>query len=498
MIMSFFEKNKKILVILASIVAGIVVLMLITQLIIGNILENKIENILSKKDNKNYTIKIGKIKVNLFTMTLILKELDISPDSILLEEVKSVKSSKKSAYKLSIPVVRIRNFRLFNFLINREIGINEFLINDADIYIYKDASSSAAKPKTNNNPTKKIKLDSIVIPGINGVSINKILLSKFSFSMINLKSNDTTFSAKNLDLNYKNIALVQNDSNDKSLRLVVADIEIKMLNEQFNLPGGKYSLSFDNLSLNIEKKMLVFTDLKIKPRYSLTKMANMSKYQYEIYTCEINRVEVHSILPLKILQTSNIILSEIVVDSMNLSIYKDKHFPFDTTKRPKIPTQSLKLLKNELYVGSIIVKNSKVTYSELHQKMDVPMEVNLSNVNASVSNITSISDSIAHNSIMSIKLLANLQNAIPMGVNIYFPLNSVADTFSFNGWLGSGNMKLFNKILLPAIGIKFDAGYIDGLKFSAKANSTYSIGNMTMLYHDLDGVVVRKDRSGTG
>jgi len=63
--------------------------------------------------------------------------------------------------------------------------------------------------------------------------------------------------------------------------------------------------------------------------------------------------------------------------------------------------------------------------------------------------------------------------------------------------MGKGDMKLFNKILLPALGLKFDAGYIDGLKFNANANTTYSIGKMTMLYHDLDGVVVRKDPQQT-
>ena len=80
-----------------------------------------------------------------------------------------------------------------------------------------------------------------------------------------------------------------------------------------------------------------------------------------------------------------------------------------------------------------------------------------------------------------------------MGINIYMPLKSIADTFSFNGWLGKGNMKLFNNILLPAIRIKFNDGYLNGVKFTANANSKYAIGKMTMLYRDLDGEVAQKN-----
>ena len=495
--MSFLEKNKKLLIIIASVVSSIVVLMLITQLILGNILENKLENALSKKEHQYYSISIGKVKVNLFTMTLILKNVDFIPNSAFISDLKLQKSQKQNAFKISIPVIRIRNIGLLNYLFNKEIGVDNFIIKDANFYLYKSAIKSTNKPKPNAKHISPIRIDSLVIPGINGIDINKILISNFSIKVVNMKNGDTTFSAKNLDLVYRHIALIKNEGNNNSLRLAVKDIDIIMKNEEFNLPGGKYSLSFDNLSLNVSSSLLTINNLKIKPQYSLGKMAKLSKYQYEIYTCDIKKLEVHSIIPMQIITTSNIFISNIVVDSMNLSIYKDKHFPFDTTKRPKMPTQSLKLLKDQLHIDSIIIKNSSLTYSELHVRMDTPMVVNLGNFNVVVSNITSIPDSVAKNPIMAIKLKANLQNVVPMGVNIYMPMNSVVDTFSFNGWLGKGKMKLFNKILLPAVGIKFDAGYLDGVKFTANANSTYSMGEITMLYHDLDGVVVRNDNEKT-
>lgn len=489
------SKNKK-FIILFSVVAAIIILLLVIQLIIGSVLKSKIENALSKKENPNYSIDIGKVKVNLFTMTLIFKEVAITPDSVFITELKSPNFHKQNAFEIKIPVVRIRNIGVFNYLFNKEIGVNDFIINKADVCLYKSVSNNEL-PHESTKPASTFKTDSIVIPGINGVVINNVLVNNFSFKVINLKNNDTTFNAKNLDLSYQNIELVKNKKDKNSLRLLVTDVEIKMTKEEFNLPGGKYSIAFDNLSMDVENSKLVFDNLKIKPQHSLSKMAKMSKFQYEIYTCDIKKLEVYSIVPSKILATSDVIISNIVVDSMNLSIYKDKHFPFDTTKRPKLPVQALKLLKDHLYIDSIIIKNSELTYSELHDKIKTPMVVNLGNFNVVVSNITNIKDSIAKKPVMAIKLKAKLQNAIPMGVNIYMPMNSAVDTFAFDGWLSRGNMKLFNKILLPAIGIKFDAGYLDGVKFTANANTTYSIGEITMLYHDLEGVVVQNDYKKT-
>jgi len=489
------KNHKKPLIIISILLASIIVIILIIQIILGNIIENKIEDAISKKENSQYIIDIGNVKVNLFTMTLILKDVNITPDSVTIQQLKQKRSKQGFALNLKIPNLRIRNIGVFSLISSKQLNIKKFIIKQAEIEILTSKNKKTSKPKEKSN--HKFNVDSIVIPGLNGVDIGRFTFSNFMVNVLDVGSNDTIFFAKNLDIALDNITLTKNESDSTSFRLKISDADVNMTAEQFRLPGDKYLLAFEKMSFNMDQALLVFKNLKIKPRYSMDRMVKLSQFQYEIFNCEIQSVEVHSLNLSQIIRNSDIILSNVVVDGMNLSIYKDKHYPFDTTKRPKLPVQSLKLLKQNLYIDSIIINNSKLTYSELHKQLDVPMVVNLTNLNATVGNITSIHDSIAKKSVMTIKMLANLQTSIPMGVNIYMPLNSVVDTFSFNGWMGKGDMKLFNKILLPALGLKFDAGYIDGLKFNANANTTYSIGKMTMLYHDLDGVVVRKDPQQT-
>lgn len=495
--MQFLKKHKKLLVITSIVIASIILLILIAQFILGNILQNKIEDSISNLDNAEYKISVGNVKVNLFTMSVILKDVSIEPDSILISQIKLQKWPQKKGLRISIPALRVRHIGVINFLFDKYVDVGSFVLKDAKVDLLTSGKSSTPKTKKVDKTATPFNIDSIVIPGISGANLNRFVVKDFGIYVIDIKHNDTVFSTKSLNIQIKNIALIKNEPDSSSFRVMLKDFDFHMSDERFELPGDKYILSFAEMDFNMNQSQLVFKKLKIVPRYSQSKMVELSKYQYEIYNCEIEKAEFNSLYPLNIIRNSKIFMSNVLIHSMKLSIFKDKRRPFNEEKRPKLPQELLKSLKQDLYIDSLIISESELVYAERHSMMEEPMVVTLGKLSIKVSNITSIADSIVKGIVMSIKLQANLQKKIPMGVNIYFPMKSVADTFSFNGWLGNGDLELFNNVVLPAIGVKFKSGYLDGIRFKAKANPKYAIGEMTMLYHDLNGIVVRKDMQKT-
>ncbi len=223
----------------------------------------------------------------------------------------------------------------------------------------------------------------------------------------------------------------------------------------------------------------------------------MSDYQYEILDLEIKKASIHSFQIGDILRNSRIFLSDVEIYKMKLGIYKDQTRPFDEKRRPKLLQELLRSLKQDLFVDSLLVRDSELTFTAKRKEKNPPMVVTLGSLNVKVSNITSVFDSIVKGEVLSINLKANLQKKIPMGVNMYLPMASITDTFSFDGWLSGGKMKLFNPIVLPVLGIRFDDGQLDGITFAAKANSVYSIGEMTMLYHGLKAEVLKNQTQET-
>ncbi|MBC8321745.1 MAG: hypothetical protein H8E34_13600 [Bacteroidetes bacterium] len=490
--MIILKKHKKLIVISSIVIASIVLLILIAQFIIGNILQSKLENSLANREEGKYNIDIGNVKLNLFTMTLILKDVHVIPDTTLIDQLKQKQAKQNIAIRLNIPTLRVRNIGLFDFIFYRQVDVGSFILKDAEIVLF-NAGKSTPKSEKTDEKSDKFNIDSIVLPGLEGVNLNKFSIINLALNVIDINNNDTVFFISSFNLLFKNIALIKNESDTAGFNLVLKDIDLHMSDEQFRLPGGKYLLSFNDMSFNSDHALLAIKKLKIKPLYGRSKMVSMSKYQDEIFDCELEKVEIHSLYPADIIRNSIIILSHVAINRMKLNIFKDKHLPFNTEKRPKLPQQLLKSLKQDLYIGSLIINESELVYSEQHIKMEEPMTVTLGDFNVKVSNITSITDSIAKGIVMAIKLQAKLQNKIPLGINLFFPMKSVADTFSFNGWLGNGDMKLFNPIVLPAIGLKFENGILDGIKFNAQANPEYAIGDLMMLYHNLEGNLVKSD-----
>ena len=495
--MLILKKNKKLFVVATIIISSLVLLILIAQFILGNILQNHLEDALSGKDKKEYKITVGNVKVNLFTMTLILKDVNIEPDSSLLIKIKQQTGSQKIGFRINIPNLRLRRIGVFSYISEKYLDVGIFIIKNAKIDILTSGKNNTSSTKKDKKTANHFNIDSIVLQGISGANLNKFQVKNFGLNVIDIKLSDTIFRTKSLNILIQDIALIKNESDSSSFRLAIEDFNLRMSKERFDLPGDKYILSFGDMKFDMTQKLLVFKNLKIVPKYSLSKMVELIEFQYEIYNCEIEKVEVNSIDPLNIIRNSKIFISDVLVDNMQLSIFKDKRRPFDTEKRPKLPQELLKSMKQDLYIDSIIINKSELIYSERHDMMEEPMVVTLGSLDAKVKDITSILDSINKGTIMSIRLLAKLQKKIPMGVNIYFPMKSVVDTFSFNGWLGNGDLELFNNVVLPAIGVKFKSGYLDGLSFKARANPTYAMGEMTMLYHDLNGIVVRKDMKKT-
>jgi hypothetical protein len=70
-------------------------------------------------------------------------------------------------------------------------------------------------------------------------------------------------------------------------------------------------------------------------------------------------------------------------------------------------------------------------------------------------------------------------------VQIRMPYNS--STFTVTGRTeGTSNFANLNKTVLPAIGLQFKSGRLDGLRFDIRGTPASLSGSLTMLYHDLD------------
>lgn len=119
------------------------------------------------------------------------------------------------------------------------------------------------------------------------------------------------------------------------------------------------------------------------------------------------------------------------------------------------------------------------------------MKVPIDNLNAEITNITSIKE--LRQSSLKVHATAILMNTGAVKLNAEFPLKDYHNTFYFSGSMGPAKMELFDSALFPVLGLKVLNGDLDQLTFSASANETESHGKMKLLYHNLEADVFKSN-----
>ena len=480
--------------IVAIAVSALIVLVFLIQTFLGVLITKKLDKRLSDKKGMLYKIEIGKAKVNLFTSTLILKNIAIESDSGIIE-AKSASKNRKTFARLQIPKLRLNNINLFEFMLDKQIDLSTMVINDANIIIYLDKSDKQPQTK----PNTIFSLNAIPINGVSGIEIDEIDFRNIALSLLDFANRDTILALKKFNIKIDSLAFEKNKGQDSTFMMRMADLDIKMLNAHFPDLVGEYDLSFDELFLQTKNSTLSITNLAFRPTISLRELASKTRFQKGFYDVRIKNFKTDVSQIKQILSGGDFYFSAVNINNMVLRIYKDKRKPFDESLEPKLPNQLLKQLKFPLCIDSISINNSQFIYSERHDKIKDLMTLTFSDMNLKLNGVTSIRKQIENGVILTIDLSAKMQKEFPFELFMQFPLNSVSDTFSFEGELGYGDLRAFNSILKPVIGMNLENGKLDNLKFSARANPDYSLGEMTMLYSDLKADIrnLKKKKSNT-
>ena len=484
--------RKKLWIIIGVLVIVIVVFTFSLNIILGGILRHTIDNQLEATSNKsNKELKVGKVKFNLLARTLTLKNISIVPDSGQFEMLKQGKLDQVSVMKIKIPVLKLHGMGIIRMLMERHFTLKRILFKGVEFIVYKNEFVVNNEKEENADPP--ISLDSIRIAGVNGISLSKIVFEKFSYTTVDVKTNDTIFSFKVSGFEIKGLELDKTNESGKYFRFDTKKLALKMRRQRIDLTNANYFIFLRKLDFSISDKHITASDFMVKPTRDKFKMGASYKYTKEVFDVEVKSINVFGYKIDKALRQSIIDIDSILVDGLKFEIYKDKNRPFDESKRPLFLQQQLKTLKQPLHIKKVKVNNSNFNFLLRPEDSKKLMHVDISNIEADINFITSISDSLQSGKELEMNIKGVLMGASPLNLNIIMPYNSPVDTFYFSGNLGSGDFTKFNPALFPVTGIKFDGGQLNSMKFYAHASPKSSKGLMTMLYDDLKAEIPKKD-----
>jgi len=484
-------KPKKKYIIIGVVITLLVAIILTANFFAGTIAEKKIRQALKSSDS-GYLIDFDRAKVNFFTMTVIIKDLTISPDSALLAQYKDKESRQKSLYQVEIPVLRLRHIDAVSILGTKQIDISEIVCNKMVLTLLTGGGKQERHRVTEEQVDKGININRIALPEIGGVGIGLVKFNAFTLYVVNLPKEDTVLVNKGADFTLDNLSLIKNPLDTNTFRLVMKDMRLDIEDEDFVFSTKDYHFSFGRLSFSLHNRLLHIENARFSPKRNMYSMASSMKFRNDVYNLTTDVIDMHLGDIKSMILNGSYDFPLVKMTGLKLFVLRNRSLPFDESKRPLLPNDLLKHMTTGLNIDSLIINKSQLVYEESNSDKEPTMKVSLDRLKVLVTGITSVSDSMKLRP-MKMKIEAELQNQIPMEVDFTFPLASVRDTFSYYGALGGGAMSVFNPMLESAAGVKFSSGDLKSIKFHVRANNTYAMGSMTMLYDNLNGTVLRKD-----
>lgn len=492
--MNLTASQKKIAVTAAAISSILLILFLLINFILGWILENRIDHYLLTKANRKYHISIHKASVNVLTGTLILKNVVVVPDSTYLEAYRQGKLKAGLLFSVEVPDFKLKDFKWIQMLKTKELIVDEIIVEHPRLRIYTNSRQKDKERLKTEEGFAQTSIDSIYIKNVNAIKLGGIYFSQCAFSMYDLAEQKVTLENNHFNFSIQGIHFEELEGEADFFRLNLEPLSLEVTDEVFDFPGGWYQMGFKSLQYSHASQAVLVDDLYMKPRYDdLFKMAAKRPFRDAIFTVMIDSLRFDMPDIRGIISQGLFAVNRIGVEGMQMDVFMDKHQPQDEARRPKMPQQLLRSMHLPIYIKQIDISNSTLAYKERPLRKTELLQIKFMDLQLVIKNITSIRDSLKRMDPMSIKFSSNFMGKAPLKLEFLLPLNSRVDTFFFNGSLGSAKMELFNPAVMPALGVKFHEGNLKKLVFNANASRNKAAGEMTMLYDELEAVVIDKE-----
>lgn len=472
-------KKRKSIVILSL----IILLFLSINIILSFLIEQKLDEFLLKNNTDNYITKVANVDFKLFSGSIRLENISLAPSSEFYGELKAGNTLEKDLIKIKVSTLKLNKIGVIKLLFSKTIQINQLIIDS--LLIQQFENQQIVKKDTSKQ--LPINIDSIVIEKLNGLSIKKIKFNHLHYQKIDISDNNVMFQNNPLSFESTGFKLEKYQENLFKLKPIEKAIEINNIDLTFE--DTHFQFSIDTVQIQFEEKMVSFKNLNLKPLMEPTKLANTYEFNNDVIGIHVDELNLFNYNFFKTLNHEGVFIDSVLVDGLDLDIYKDKRKPFDMDKRPKLPHLALKKLEMPLHIQSVIVNNGNLKLEHRLDKRNLSMKLSIDDISAQITNITSI-EAFRENP-MKVSINAKFMEQATMKVNMNFPLKDHEDTFYFAGSLGKAKLYLFDTAIFPVLGLKVLRGDLDKLTFNASANEISSSGKMTMLYHDLEAEVFK-------
>jgi len=455
------KTNRIALKVIGIILSLILILLFSTNIIIKNKLESYIENELPDNIEINYK----GISINFLQGSFSFNDLEI-----LIKDLE--KDVLVSTFE--IDDFEVNSLGYLEYYKNKKIVIQEIAFDNLKAKHYLPSK----KEKKNKSKTKKQKE---VIP----IFIKNLNLENASVKIFEENRDSLLFSSNNININISDLLFNEKTKKQKiplqysSYQVVIDSVFLKV---------GSYN-NLTVAKLQQTDKSLSITGIHLKNKYSKKEFSRILPAEKAYFDVSADSLLFHDFY--QGFQNDSLVIksSLLSIDGVFAKIYKDKLVK-DNQKTKALYSKLIRELPIKLTIDSVEISNSKLVFSLKNHKTNPPGSLTISDINASVSNVSN-TYSPPEKTIILVDAL--FMKNTPVHVNWSFDINNKNDEFTFIGDVGAISGKSLNTFITPLINTRLE-GEIEHTFFTFKGNNNRSMIYMSQKYEHIKLEVLNKKK----
>jgi len=172
-----------------------------------------------------------------------------------------------------------------------------------------------------------------------------------------------------------------------------------------------------------------------------------------------------------------------VIDHFVITDYKDKRLPFNSGIIKLMPVNSLKMIRQQLKIDTVLLTNATVEYTEFNEKTKKAGTIPVNRMTVRLLSVKNYD--IKPGDSLQIQASGYLMDTAWIRLRVRESYTDSLGGFLMTLRMKPADIKVLNPVLIPLASLKIESGMLDTISLRAAGNEYLAAGEINMFYRDL-------------
>ncbi len=426
-----------------------------------------------------HELNIGQINFNRSEKHIGISQLKVTPFT---------SSKTENRFIISAPSMEFTDFDINEALNNNHFSFNLIDINKPEISIEINKAVKGDKIEIARN----FDLYPYVESYVDKINVGKLQLNDVALHFNWLGKRQVN---RKINLNFSTIDISEDHRPENLLNS--KEFEISTTKLESESKNGMYRFTVDSLIYNSARHNIVFKKVAVSPMLSKKEFQLKADFQTDYLTSHTAFIELSGIDENLWLKEKILKADKFTAGPTNLTIFRNKRYPFNHSQKPPWPQELVKNMKRPFVFDSVELLPSNIKYSELLDISNEPGYIDFNNLTLKAGRISNMDSILQITPHFKVEASAQLFNSSNISATVDFDMTSKNYKHTLIGSMSKMPLSTFNNMIEKSAPISVESGQLNRFDFNLTLDDKVATGELYFGYDDLKVNILSLDDNGS-